>query len=74
MLAEEIINSIAANCNDPVFIGYPYGLIEADKIARIGNNEKEFLRTVFLTKLKKKDIEKYLSAKNAHGILDRISF
>jgi len=72
--AKEIINEMASNCYDPVFIGYPYGLVEADKIARVSNQEKESLRTMLLFKLRNKNIEKYLSAVNAHEILDKISF
>lgn len=72
--AEETINYLAGNCIDPIFIGYPYGLVEADKIARISNNEKESLRTFFLFKIKDKNIEKYLSSANAHEILDRARF
>ena len=72
--AEETIRILAGNCADPIFIGYPYGLIEADKTARIGNNEKESLKMMFLVKLGNKNIEKYLNSKNAHDILDRISF
>jgi len=71
---EEIVNILAGNCIDPIFIGYPYGLVEADRIARISNNEKESLKTMFLIRLKNKNIEKYLSSVNAHEILDRISF
>ena len=74
MKAEEAINELTGNCTDPIFIGYPYGLIEADKVARISNNEKESLKTMFLIKLKSKNIEKYLNSANAHEILDRISF
>ena len=74
MNAEETINLLAGNCSDPVFIGYPYGLVEADRIARISNQEKESLKTMFLVKLRNKNIEKYLSSANAHEILDRISF
>ena len=72
--AEQIINELASNCADPIFIGYPYGLVEADRIARVPNNEKESLKTMLLVKLKNKSIEKYLSAVNAHEILDKISF
>ena len=72
--AEETINAIASNCIDPIFIGYPYGLVEADKIARIGSQEKESLKTIFLVKLRNRNIEKYLSSVNAHEILDKISF
>ena len=72
--AEQAINKISSNCTDPIFIGYPYGLVEADRIARVSNNEKESLKTMLLVKLKNKSIEKYLSAVNAHEILDKISF
>ena len=72
--AEQVINEIASNCCDPIFLGYPYGLVEADRIARVSNQEKESLKTMLLVKLRNKNIEKYLSAVNAHEILDRISF
>lgn len=74
MKAEETINNLAGNCIDPIFIGYPYGLIEADRTARVSNSEKESLKTIFLVKLGNKNIEKYLSSVNAHEILDKISF
>ncbi|MBI2656641.1 DNA double-strand break repair nuclease NurA [Candidatus Woesearchaeota archaeon] len=74
MLAEDTVNILANHCVDPIFIGYPYGLVEADRIARISNQEKESLKTMFLVKLRNKNIEKYLSSVNAHEILDRISF
>ena len=72
--AEETINALASNCTDPIFIGYPYGLVEAYRMARISNREKGSLKTFFLVKLKNKNIENYLSAVNAHEILDRVSF
>src|SRR3989338_1383870 len=49
----ETISLLAANCKDAVFLGYPYGLIEADKNARIPNQEKEMLLTLFSTKFGK---------------------
>ncbi|MBI4452584.1 DNA double-strand break repair nuclease NurA [Candidatus Woesearchaeota archaeon] len=72
--AKEIINELTANSIDPIFIGYPYGLVEADRLARVSNQEKESLKTMLLVKLNNRNIEKYLSAVNAHEILDRISF
>ena len=72
--AEEIISMLASNSHDPVFLGYPYGLVLADSMSRISNHEKEALKTMLLVKLKSKNIEKYLSASNAHQILDKISF
>ena len=69
-----IISLIANNCKDPVFIGYPYGLIEADKNARIPNQEKDMLLTLFSTKFGKdwEKIKESLSNINAHEILDSI--
>lgn len=72
--AEETISIIAGNCTDPIFFGYPYGLVEADKIARVSNNEREALKTIFIVKLKNRNIEKYMVSKNTHQILDKISF
>jgi len=72
--AEDAINLLAGNCIDPIFIGYPYGLVEADRLARVSNSEKESLKTMLLVKLKNRNIEGYLSSSNAHEILDRISF
>ncbi|MBI3035174.1 DNA double-strand break repair nuclease NurA, partial [Candidatus Woesearchaeota archaeon] len=73
-MAEDTINALASGCIDPIFIGYPYGLIEADRVARISNKEKDSLKTILLAKLRNKNIEKYLSTINAHAILDKISF
>jgi hypothetical protein len=72
--AEEAIHELAGNCIDPIFIGYPYGLVEADRVARVSNHEKESLKTMLMVKLRNKNIEKYLNSVNAHDILDRISF
>ena len=74
MAAEQVMNELASNCCDPIFVGYPYGLVEADRIARASNQEKESLKTMFLVKLRNKNIDKYLNASNAHEILDKISF
>jgi len=67
-----ILSFLRENSKDPVFLGYPYGLIEADKFARVSNQEKEYFKTLFLTKIGKR-LENHLSAQNAHSILDKIS-
>jgi len=71
----DVINLISNNCKDSVFIGYPYGLIEADRNARISNNEKSMLLTLFSTKLGKdwEKIKESLTSIDAHEILDSIS-
>lgn len=73
---EETLSLLKNNSKDPVFLGYPYGLIEADKSARISNNEKDYLKTIFLAKLGKdsKKIAKYLNTLNTHTILDSLSY
>lgn len=72
--AVDAINCLTSNSVDPIFIGYPYGLVEADRIARVSNQERDSLKTIFLVKLRNKNIEKYLNSANAHEILDKISF
>jgi hypothetical protein len=72
----KILSLIAENSNDPIFLGYPYGLIEADKFARISNNELDYFKTMLTLKLGKVmgKLDKNLSARNAHDILDKISY
>lgn len=68
----EILTLLKDNAKDPIFLGYPYGLIEADRFARISNYEKEHQKTILLVKLGNK-LEKFLTPLNAHNILDKIS-
>lgn len=72
----EILAILKENSKDPVFLGYPYGLIEADQSARISNKEKGYLKTIFITKLGKNNqkIAQYLNTLNAHNMLDSISY
>ncbi|MDP6600395.1 MAG: DNA double-strand break repair nuclease NurA [Candidatus Woesearchaeota archaeon] len=69
-----VLRIISNNCNDPVFMGYPYGLIEADKNARVSNNEKNMLLTLFSAKFGKdwEKIKESLSSIDAHEILDSV--
>ena len=70
----ETLEQLAKNCSDAVFPGYPYGLILADKFARVSNKEKEYLLTIFQAKAGKTwgKIKQYLNTKNAHSVLDNI--
>lgn len=71
----KILSLLQDNSKDPVFLGYPYGLIEADRFARVSNKEKEYFKTLFMAKAGKDwhKIERSLSSVNAHDVLDRIS-
>jgi len=72
----EVLGCLISNCNDAVFPGYPYGLIVADRFARISNWEKEYLINLFKIKAGRdwREIERYLNSVNSHTILDKISF
>lgn len=63
---------LLANSKDALFLGYPYGLILADKFARVSNEEKNSLIMNFLLRVENKEIAEYLNATNAHDILDRL--
>ena len=71
----EVISLLSNNAKDPVFIGYPYGLIDADRNSRISNNEKDMLKTFFSVKFGKdwEKIKETLTSIDAHEVLDRIS-
>ncbi len=62
------------NAKDPVFPGYPYGLLVADKFARVSNNEKEYIQTIIKSNAGKNwaKIKKYMNSFDAHSILDNI--
>ncbi len=69
------LSILAAHSRDPVFPGYPYGLILADKLGRVSNQEKEQLRLKLMARLGKdlKKIAPFINSGNAHSILDSIS-
>lgn len=70
----ELLSILTENSKDPIFPGYPYGLIQADKFARLSNKEKLYLQTLFQAKAGKqfKRINHYLNSVNAHDVLDNI--
>ena len=59
---------------DAFFVGYPYGLIVADQVARVSNEEKKNLTLRFLLGKYRKDINSYLNSQNAHEILDKMKY
>jgi len=70
----ELLSLLKDNSKDPIFFGYPYALVEADKHARVPNNEKDYLKTKLMALAGNKwaSLAKYLNTKNAHDILDNI--
>lgn len=69
---KDFLPYLVENSKDALFLGYPYGLIAVDKFARVSNGEKKSLRMNFLLKSENKEIAEYLSATNAHDILDSL--
>ena len=68
-----ILNTLVENSKDLVFAGYPYGLILADKFARVSNNEIEYLKTKFNSSSAFKELSSYIKTTDAHDVLDNIS-
>ncbi len=69
----QVLPYLTDNCNDALFLGYPYGLILADRFARVSNEERSSLRMNLLLKAENKEILEYLSTSDAHAILDNLS-
>jgi hypothetical protein len=72
---KNIIEGLAENSRDCVFQGYPYGLILADKLARVSLNETNYKKTKLLTLINKDySIEEYLNLLNSHDKIDSINY
>ncbi|MBU0979797.1 MAG: DNA double-strand break repair nuclease NurA [Nanoarchaeota archaeon] len=65
----DAVHVIASHCRDPSFLGYPYGLMDADKFARISHREAEQQRLLLQLRLPKL---RELS-KDAHQVLDSVN-
>lgn len=69
---KEFLTTLLHNSTDALFLGYPYGLIAADKLARVSNEEKKSIKMNILLRTENKDLAEYLSTTNAHDILDNL--
>lgn len=71
----KIFGIIASNSTDPLFLGYPYGLILADKYARVSNLEISINKIKFEKTIGKsfKLFKNRNLSLNAHEILDSIN-
>jgi hypothetical protein len=66
------LSKLSQNSKDARFLGYPYGLIEADRFARVRKAEAEYQKILFMTQHKDlyKELCRFTSTKDAHGRLD----
>lgn len=69
---KDVLPLLTKNSQDAIFLGYPYGLIFVDKMARVSNKEKQSLMMNFLLRKENKEIMDYLQTSNAHDILDNL--
>ena len=70
----QVISYLGEESKDPVFLGYPYGLIVADQLARVKNEERDFLLMRFKVEARDKweQIASCLRSTDAHSVLDKI--
>jgi hypothetical protein len=72
----DVVSQLAGNAMDATFLGYPYGLIEADRIGRVRGEEVEPHRIQLLATLSGlgawDELEAFIRAVDAHQIIDEI--
>ena len=66
----KVFGFLAVQSKDLVLPGYPYGLIKADRLARVSESEKAYHRTRFLSRLPKEITEEMTD--DVHEILDNV--
>lgn len=67
----DILGALKANSKDACFIGYPYGLIDADRFARVSTKEKEKLKIMLMSK-GGENFRAHLASIDAHEILNKV--
>lgn len=71
-----VFGAVAGNSSDLSFPGYPFGLVDADAMARVGRSEAEPLKAILASSLAGRGswerLSLHLGASDAHDVLDRI--
>jgi hypothetical protein len=71
---DEMMTLLSDNASDATFPGYPYGLIDADRFARVSYDEIEYYRGMILSQInelgKWKKFSRHINASDAHSILN----
>lgn len=74
---QSVIGTVALNSVDICFPGYPYGLIEADQLARVTEREKDSYKVQFMSAAASSDlwsrISRHLKCIDAHSLLDTLA-
>ncbi|MBI5066077.1 hypothetical protein HZA97_07605 [Candidatus Woesearchaeota archaeon] len=69
--SEELIELLAKNSVDLIFPGYPYALIDVDKMARVNKDELERMKLYLLTKYEK-DFDQHMASVDMHDKLNLV--
>ena len=72
----EILTQLVKNSGDATFPGYPYGLVDADRFARVSYNDVEYYRGILLSQVsnlgKWDKFARHIRAKDAHTLLNML--
>lgn len=71
---KNVLESLTKHFYDPVFLGYPYGLVDADDQARITNKEVQESALVLKKRLGLETFEILKESYDSHDVLDSIKF
>jgi len=67
----KVLGELAYQSRDPLFLGYPYGLIDADRFARVPEMEVQMLRRLCMSEASP-SLRSCLNTLNAHDIISRM--
>jgi hypothetical protein len=72
-----VLIQLARNSSDAAFHGYPYGLVDADRFARVSFQDAEYYRALLFSQLSNKEdwekLSRHMRAIDAHDVLNMIS-
>lgn len=72
----EILTQLVRNSTDFTFPGYPYGLIDVDRFARVATSELLYHRTMFLSQMAEANkwdkFRRHINAADAHSLLNTL--
>lgn len=73
---DEIFSQLAKNSRDIAFPGYPYGLVDADRLSRVRNDEARDYQVLLLSEISKRGkwskFARHIRAVDAHSILNTL--
>jgi len=72
----EILSQLVGNSSDITLPGYPYGLINADRLARVSKDEMEYYRGIIVSFMaeagKLEKFSRFVRAKDTHSVLNML--